>query len=257
VPNRGERCRLYRNSGNGTFADVTKAAHLYRVIPTMGSNFGDFDNDGWLDMYLGTGDPDLSTLIPNRAFRNAEGKYFQDVTTSTGLGHLQKGHAVAFGDFDNDGDQDIYEVIGGAYAGDVYWNGLFENPGFGQNWITLKLEGRTSNRAAIGARLKVVVEEGGTERALFRTVGTGGSFGSNPLRQEIGLGKASVIKRIEIFWPVTKVTQIVEGLKINSFYRVLEDSREPELWNLKTFKLAKGVRHSHSAQINPKDAPSR
>ena len=48
-------------------------------------------------------------------FRNAEGKFFQDVTTSGGFGHLQKGHAVAFGDIDNDGNLDVFEVIGGAY----------------------------------------------------------------------------------------------------------------------------------------------
>ena len=82
----------------------------------MGSNFGDIDNDGWPDIYLGTGAPDLNLLIPNRMFRNAEGKFFQDVTTAAGVGHLQKGHAVAFGDIDNDGDQDIYEVIGGTRA---------------------------------------------------------------------------------------------------------------------------------------------
>ena len=81
---------------------------------TMGCNFGDFDNDGWLDFYAGTGDPDFTTLIPNRAFRNNNGTNFQEVTSSVGMGHLQKGHGVAFADLDNNGSQDIYEVIGGA-----------------------------------------------------------------------------------------------------------------------------------------------
>ena len=76
---------------------------LYKVIPTMGLNFGDLDNDGWLDFYLGTGNPDLGSLIPNRMFRNAGGRSFQDVTTAGNFGHLQKGHAICFGDFDNDG----------------------------------------------------------------------------------------------------------------------------------------------------------
>jgi hypothetical protein len=120
--------RLYRNRGDGTFEEVAAESGLDEVLYTMGSNFGDLDNDGWLDMYLGTGDPEYSTLVPNKAFRNAEGAFFQDVTSTTGLGHLQKGHAIALADLDHDGDQDIYANMGGAYEGDVYRNALFENP---------------------------------------------------------------------------------------------------------------------------------
>jgi hypothetical protein len=101
LPTNAERPRLYRNNRDGTFTDVTRACRLYKVLFTMGCNFGDLDNDGFLDFYLGTGDPDFRSLMPNRMFRNAEGKYFQDVTTSGGFGHLQKGHGVSFGDLDN------------------------------------------------------------------------------------------------------------------------------------------------------------
>ena len=120
-------------------------------------NYGDLDNDGWLDFYVAPAIPTLSTLIPNRMFRNDGGRRFQDVTTSGGFGHLQKGHGVSFADLDNDGDQDVHVVMGGAYSGDVARNALFLNPGHGNHWITLKLEGVTSNRAAIGARIRVVV----------------------------------------------------------------------------------------------------
>ncbi|MFO1501033.1 MAG: VCBS repeat-containing protein, partial [Verrucomicrobiota bacterium] len=150
LPTNAERSRLFHNNHDGTFKDVTKEANLFKVTHTMGANFGDFDNDGWLDMYLGTGDPNLATLIPNRAFRNDQGRRFQDVTTSGGFGHLQKGHGVSFADLDNDGDQDIYHSIGGAFEGDFYRNALFENPGHGNHWLTLKLEGAQSNRVAIG-----------------------------------------------------------------------------------------------------------
>ncbi len=86
LEHKGERARLYHNNRDGTFTDVTREAHLYKVLLGMACNFGDLDNDGYLDFYLGTGDPDLSTLIPNRMFRNAEGKFFQDVTTAGGFG---------------------------------------------------------------------------------------------------------------------------------------------------------------------------
>ena len=64
------------------------------VYSAMGCNFGDFDNDGWLDFYLGTGDPDVSMLVPNRMFRNLSGGRFAEITGTSGTGHLQKGHAA-------------------------------------------------------------------------------------------------------------------------------------------------------------------
>ncbi len=230
-----ERVRLFRNNRDGTFKDVTREAKLLKVLHSMGSNFGDLDNDGFLDLYLGTGDPELTTVIPNRMFRNAGGKFFQDVTTGGGFGHVQKGHGIAFGDIDQDGDQDIYEVMGGAFEGDSARSVLYENPGHGNNWITLKLEGTKSNRSAIGARIQITAGE----RMIYKTVGTGGSFGCSPLRQEIGLGQEKEIKNIEITWPGTGQMQMMKGLKINQFYKIREDESEPRSWDVKKFNLAK------------------
>ncbi|HZN03866.1 MAG TPA: CRTAC1 family protein [Candidatus Polarisedimenticolia bacterium] len=215
-----ERPRLYRNNGDGTFADVTRAAHLHRVLQSMGSNYGDLDNDGWLDIYLGTGDPELGTLIPDRVFRNAEGRRFQDVTTSGGFGHLQKGHGVSFADLDNDGDQDVYHVVGGAFEADTFRNALFENPGHGNRFLALQLEGVKANRGAIGARLRVVVTTAAGERSLHRTVRSGGSFGCSPLRQEIGLGDATGVARVEIRWPGSDGLEVLTGLEPDRRYLI-------------------------------------
>jgi hypothetical protein len=236
LPYAGQRPKLYRNNGNGTFSDVTKECGLDKLLLTMGANFGDLDNDGWLDFYVGTGNPDLSVISPNRMFRNDGGRRFQDVTTSGGFGQLQKGHGVAFGDVNNDGDQDIYAVIGGAVESDHFHSQLFANPGHGKNWLKLKLEGVKTNRAAIGAVVKVVLQTGDEERAIYRTVGSGGSFGASPTRQEIGLGQAQSIKRVEIFWPVSGVTQTFMDLKINQCYRIREGVADPTLIKLKSFK---------------------
>ncbi len=192
-----EKPRLYRNLGNGTFKDVASQVGLNKVMYTMGSNFGDLDGDGWLDFYVGTGDPNLRALMPNRMFQNVDGARFEEVTASGGFGHLQKGHGVAFGDIDHDGDQDIYQVMGGAFEGDLAQNTLFENPGHDNAWVILSLEGTVSNRSAIGARIKVVTDSD----TLHRVVSTGGSFGSSPLRVEIGLGQSESIKEVIVSWP--------------------------------------------------------
>ena len=238
LPHRGELPRLYRNNGDGTFADVTRAARLDRLLLTMGSNYGDLDNDGWLDFYAGTGNPDLGVLIPDRMFRNAEGRVFQDVTTSGGFGSLQKGHAVSFGDLDNDGDQDIYHVIGGAVESDHFRNALFENPGHGNHWVVLRLEGVRSNRSAIGARIKVVAATPDGERAVQRTVRSGGSFGASPLRQEIGLGAATRIMHLEIRWP-SGLVQVIRDLAVDERYHVREGEDGAKPFRLEPSALGK------------------
>jgi hypothetical protein len=230
--------RLYRNNGDGTFSDTTSAVGWDLPMLVMGANFGDLDNDGYPDVYLGTGEPNLHTLLPNRMYRNAEGRRFQNVTTSGGFGHLQKGHGISFGDIDNDGDQDIYAVMGGQVPGDVAYNALFLNPGHGNRWITLQLEGVRSNRAAIGARIRVAVETAAGTREIHAMVGTGGSFGSNSLQQEIGLGAAISIREVEIRWPATNQTQLYRNLEPDRAYRIREGEAQAEPLGLKRIELA-------------------
>jgi hypothetical protein len=215
--------RLYRNNHDGTFTDMAHEARLDRVGMVMGANFGDFDDDGYLDCYLGTGIPDLRALLPNRMFRNAGGKFFQDVTTSAGVGHLQKGHAISIGDLDNDGDLDIFEKMGGSLEGDVAHSVLFENPGNKNHFITLRLEGRRSNRSAIGARIQVQVKGQTGPRDIYATVSSGGSFGASPLQQHIGLGDAVAIGAIKLTWPASGRVQTFRAPAMDRFYHVIED----------------------------------
>ncbi len=224
LPYKGEVPRLYHNNHDGTFTDITRHLHLDRAILVMGSSFGDLDNDGWLDIYLGTGDPTYESLLPNRMFRNDQGKVFQDVTTSGGFGHLQKGHAIAFGDIDNDGDEDIFEEMGGAYAGDTYPSALYENPGHDNHWISLELEGVRTNRAAFGARIDLTIKVGEALRHIYRTVGYVSSFGGNPMRQHIGVGRASRVFGVEVTWPASKQTQKFSDVAVDAAYHLREGS---------------------------------
>jgi len=239
-PPAAETLTLYHNNHDGTFTDVSRAAGLARVVPSMGANFGDLDNDGFLDMYLGTGTPSFGALMPNVMLRNDRGQRFQDVTTATGTGQLQKGHGIAFVDIDNDGDEDVILNSGGAVPGDNYGESLFENPGVpGSHWISLRLVGVKTNRAAIGAKIRVVLAKDSSGSSLrFREVTSGGSFGANSLRQHIGIGEAASIERLEIEWPVSHTTQVFRSVPLDSYLLIRELDQGFSLEHLKAVRLA-------------------
>lgn len=238
VPNQASKMYLFRNNHDGTFKDVSVEAGLNHSIFAMGSNFGDIDNDGYPDMYLGTGNPDYQSIVPNKLYKNMGGRSFADVTVSARVGNLQKGHGVGISDIDNDGDQDIFTMIGGAYTGDAYNNSFYLNPGQNNNrWIKLKLEGNKSNRPAIGAKIKVTFKENGVRRSVYQDVNSGGSFGSSSLRREIGIGQANMIDEIAITWPGTNTKQVFRNIKHNQFLRITEGSNSLEEIKLKTLNF--------------------
>ncbi|MBX2872154.1 MAG: CRTAC1 family protein [Saprospiraceae bacterium] len=241
------RPRLYRNNGDGTFTNVAKETGLGEPLTTMGCNYGDLDNDGFLDFYAATGDPSFLSIVPNKMFRNQGGETFEDVTFSGGFGHIQKGHAVGFGDLDMDGDQDIYAVMGGAYEGDNFQNVLFENPiGNQNNWINVQLEGRTSNRSAIGAKIIASITEDGKTRKVYHTVGSGASFGGNSLLAELGLGKAAVIDQLEVIWPnQARSRSVFSALEVNRVIKITEGSESIESKNLDALSFQQGTHQHH------------
>jgi tetratricopeptide (TPR) repeat protein len=224
IASREEPNMLYRGDGQGGFVNVAEEQKLTKLAQPMGANFGDLDNDGYPDFYLGTGFPGYEALMPNLMFWNQRGKGFMDVTIPGGFGHLQKGHAISFADFDNDGDQDVFAEMGGAFPGDAAANCLFENPGFENSWITIKLTGTQSNRSAIGARIEAEIYDGENLRTVHKRVGSGGSFGSNPLRQEIGLGQAKKIERLTVYWPTSSQSQTMVDVPVGKIIEITEPS---------------------------------
>jgi len=152
---------------------------------------------------------------------------------------LQKGHAVAFGDINNDGQEDIFEEIGGALPGDSYQSVLFANPGHDNHWITLALEGVQTNRSSFGARIAVTLKTADEERHIYRTVGYGSSFGGNPLRQHIGVGKNTSIAEIEISWPTSKLVQRFHDVPVDRAFRVREGNDVMQPLNYKSLPLSR------------------
>lgn len=201
VPFSSEVPRLYLNNKDKSFSNKTSEANLDLPLHTMGCNYGDLNNDGYDDIYLGTGAPDYRTIVPNRLFYNHKGLKFDDVTFEANVGTLQKGHGVSLVDVDLDGDLDIYTVLGGAYTGDYFHNALYLNQGNENTWLKIKLIGTLTNRAAIGSKVRIEYEtQDGQLKTIYKTVGSGSSFGANELQISVGLNNAVAIKSLDVKW---------------------------------------------------------
>jgi hypothetical protein len=116
---------------------------------------------------------------------------------------------------------DVVIQMGGPLPGDAYHNILFQNPGQGNNWLSVKLVGKKTNRSAIGARVKAVTA-GPAPLTVHRIVSSGCSFGGNPLEQHLGVGKADKVATLEIAWPASGTTQVFRDIPVNRAIEITE-----------------------------------
>ena len=224
VPDRNaihpDAVRLFRNKGDGTFVDATFEAKLYYPMGVMGAGVADLDNDGFVDFYFGTGDPQLSRLEPNRFFHNNGDGSFSDLTRAMNFARPgNKGHGVCFADIDNDGDLDLYAQLGGHYPGDQAYNAFYRNLKGNQNrWLQLELEGVKSNRFAIGAQ---VTARAGAATVYREVKGSEGFGATNPYRVHLGMGQAARVDRLEVRWP-SGLKQEFRAVETGRLYRLRE-----------------------------------
>ena len=225
---------LYENQGSYIFSDVSAArgiAQLGYEYCGWGTRLFDFDNDGWLDIWVTFGhtDPQVEMVHPDHPFaepnymlRSIEGKKFEDVSEATGLRKLpsHSGRGVAFGDIDNDGDIDV--LI--SNKNDVPT--LLRNDGGNRNnWMMIRAEGVKSNRSGIGARITVTV--GGTRR-IFDVRSNESYLSSNDIRVPIGMGTLKQADSVEIRWPNGHIDRTA-NVPVNTFYWAREgDQLKPD-----------------------------
>jgi hypothetical protein len=202
----GDTTTLYANLGRGFCEDRTFASGLGVNTRWLGwgAGFVDFDNDGWLDIFLANGHvyPEVNQLKTEAAYKQRKVVYrslgtgrFVDVTERLGppASTPTAGRGAAFGDLDNDGDIDV--VVNNVHDRPDVFRTESRNA---NRWLTLHLVGTTSNRSAIGARVRVTAGD----VTLVDEVRGGGSYLSqNDLRVHFGLGSYAGAVRVEVRWP--------------------------------------------------------
>ncbi len=211
-------CSLYQNIGNGVFVDRSYPAGIAMIAGQFvgwTSSFVDFDNDGDADIFKTNGALKHLYGHEDQLFDNMGDGKFKDISNDLGSYFHEEfvGRGACLGDYDNDGDFDIY-------IANLNDRGVFlrNNKGNQNNWLMLELTGTTSNRDAIGARVKIT--SGGATQTVQKK-GPTGYLSQNDHRLHFGLAKNDLIEKIEIRWPSGK-TQIIENTKANQVLKVTE-----------------------------------
>ena len=220
-PAHGHSLNIYRNNRNGAFTRVSRELGLDECWGTMCANVGDYNNDGHLDILLGNGAPPMDRTEPPILYEFQEDGKFHNVTFSAGLPHTGKGHGANFADLAGDGRLCLIIADGGMYPGDLMTTLVYRPETLPGNYLNVRLVGATSNRNAIGARLKL--EAGG--HCQHRAVDGGSGFGCLPFEQHFGLGRLNRIDALEILWP-SGMKQRFQDLPVNDTIEFVEGSRE-------------------------------
>jgi len=213
---------LYRNNGDGTFTDVTDQAGLGSISNNRAAAWGDFDNDGYLDLYVVNSGTDPEGKGPNYLYRNNQDGTFTDVASSAGVEDLvmSRGRGAAWGDYDNDGFLDLFVTNG--EDGTLFIEGpqiLYHNEGNGNSWLKIKLVGTASNRQGLGAKVTVQIGQTIQYREANGADGHFLSQGAVPLH--FGLGQATVVDQITVNWP-SGSNQILSNIPANQEVSVIE-----------------------------------
>lgn len=204
-------CDFYKNNGDGTFTRLLESdLNVHMVSETgiwLANVWGDFDNDGWIDVVIGAdGAGDVNHLYHN----NGNGTFSHVFTPFT---NNTWSRGITAGDYDNDGDLDLF-----INSNNLNLKGLYRNNQSNANWVNFTLEGTISNRSAIGAKVRLKATVNGQTMWQMREISSQNSFaGHNSQRVHFGLGNATSIDSLMIQWPLGLVETYTD-LAVNLFY---------------------------------------
>jgi hypothetical protein len=214
---------LWRNNGNGTFSRMS-TNEVGAIVGEPGGSvsgaWADYDNDGWLDLFVTRPGKD------NLLYRNNGDGTFAKVAAGSPVHDSGNGSGLAWGDFDNDGFMDLFVCNGFNPSGNFQEsNFLYRNNGNTNHWLKLVLVGTVSNRSAIGAKVRVKATSGGKTFLQLREIsGSGNRYSFQDMRPNFGLGDATVAETVRIEWP-SGIVQELQKVAPNQILTVTEPSR--------------------------------
>lgn len=207
---------LYKNNGDGSFTKITSGNIVNDGGASVGSAWGDLDNDGDLDLFVSNDNNQNEFLYIN----NGNGT-FTKITAGDIVNSGGRSNGSAWGDYDNDGDIDLYVANGNQPVQQN--NFLFRNDGNSNSWINILCRGVISNRSAIGTRITASAVINGINVKQTREInGQTGYNAQNSLNVELGFGNASVIDTIIIKWP-SGLTDVYINVAVNMFVTAIEN----------------------------------
>ncbi len=204
---------LYRNEGESIFTRVVSGPVATDGGASFGSSWSDVDNDGDLDLFV------ANLSQPHFLYLNQGDGTFSKVTNSALIANNNEAHGCTWGDYDRDGDEEVF-IANGFNTNEN--DALFSNDGNLNNWITINCIGMTSNRSALGAKLRVkAVINGRAVWQMRELAQQTGAYGHNSLEAHFGLGDAVMIDSLRVFWPSQRVENFV-ALASNRFITITE-----------------------------------
>ncbi|MFN0127869.1 MAG: FG-GAP-like repeat-containing protein [Verrucomicrobiales bacterium] len=200
----GQANFLYRNDGGGAFTRVMESPVATDIGQSLGATWGDYDNDGWLDLFVANGE---TLNQDNFLYRNNGDGTFTRVLEGSPANDGGYSFGCAWGDYDNDGFLDLIVANGALHAeGQIppnqpEENFLYHNNGNENGWLRVKCVGTVSNRSGIGAKVRVLATIGGRPIWQMREINSGNGFCGNALDAHFGLGDAERVDVLRVEWP--------------------------------------------------------
>jgi hypothetical protein len=219
---------LYHNNGDGTFTLVTNSIFGLEKGSSTGCAWGDYDNDGWLDLFVahvGRYDANFNVVTQqnNCLYHNNGDGTFTKISSGSPVNEAGYSFGCAWGDYDNDGFLDLF--VSNGFVQQSANNFLYHNGGNSNNWINFRLIGTVSNRSAIGAKVRVKATIAGKPIWQMREISGGSGHGcQNDLRANFGLGDATNVDVVRIEWPSGSVQELHE-VSPKQFLTVTEPPR--------------------------------
>jgi len=208
---------LYKNDGDGTFTRIVNGPIVNDGGLGEGSGWADYDNDGDMDLFVSNGQE--SNPVVNFFYRNDGNGEFVRINPDNVFSDAHVTAGICWGDYDNDGDQDLFIA---RFHGNPSM--IFRNEGNGNHWINITCTGTISNKSAIGTKVRIKTNIGGEDVWQMREIsGQIGYNGQNSLRAAFGLREAETVDSIVVEWP-SGLIDVVTGMAADQFIEIEEGS---------------------------------